>query len=120
MEQIINNIYDFNDINLQKIKLLINDNIITDIDALDKIIDPESINKNNDGKIIKELSVNSNEIKISEYKATNHLNKLLNTILPKVCSIPKNNEIQINHDNIDEFIDLIDQKISLITNIITN
>jgi hypothetical protein len=85
MTHFINTIGDFNEENLKKIKTLIDSGNIINIESLDKFINPDSINKNNNGVKINELSVYSDEFKLYKKTATNELNKLLNDVLPKVC-----------------------------------
>ena len=115
MEQkIINTIYDFNNDNIKKIKELIDQGKIKDLNSLNKVIDPLSINKNKDGTIIKELSVYSNEFNNYEYETTQEMNKLLNSILPSSCDISRKEK----PNDMDILINLIDEKISLITKMI--
>jgi len=110
--KIINTIYDFNDNNIKIIKDLIDQGKIKDMNSLNKVIDPLSINRNKDGTIIKELSVYSNEFNNYEYESTQETNKLLNSILPHDCKLSK------KPNDIDILINLIDDKISLITKMI--
>jgi hypothetical protein len=113
---IIKSINDFNDENFKKVKSLIESGSITSLNDLDKLIDYESINKNQDSSI----PVSSIEFKKLERKTTNEMNKLLNKVLPKVCKVPKPNKIDIKDNNMDDLINLIEQKIGLITEMIKN
>jgi hypothetical protein len=109
-QKIINNIYDFNEDNLQKIKLLIDDNKITSLSTLDELINPDSININIDGTIIKELSINTSEFKKIQKNSFNERNKLLNLILPKVCILHED----VDKEDLDKLIPLINSKIESI------
>jgi hypothetical protein len=120
MTQLINTIGDFNQENFKKIKTLIDSGNIRDIESLDKIINPDFINKNNNGIKINELSVYSDEFKLYKKTTTNELNKLLNDILPKVCEIQDKKQTDIGHANFDDIIGLLENKINLITEMMIN
>lgn len=111
MEQnAINNIYDFNKENIEKIKLLISSNKINNLNSLDEIINPNSINTNMNGIIITELSINTNEFKQIKKKSIYKKNKLLDLILPSECILND----YINNEDIDKLIPLINSKIETI------
>ena len=140
MDELITNISDFNDENLSKIKTMIDFGKIIDIETLDLFINNDSINKNNDGIRINELSIYSDEFDKINKLSRNDLHKLLNKILPKECKSredeeddfddsnelssvksqksSKNREIEIKPNMMDELIGLIDQKINKITDMI--
>jgi len=120
MTKIINTINDFNEENIKKIKEMIDSKNITDIESLDKIIDIESINKNNNGIKINELSVYSDEFKKYKRSSTNELNKLLNDVLPKVCIKPDGTKTDVKPIDINEFIGLLSNKLESLVDIQIN
>jgi len=106
----INNIYDFNEENIEKIKLLISSNKINNLNSLDKIINPNSINTNINGVMINELSINTDEFKQIKKKSIHKKYKLLNLILPSECILNDS----VNNEDIDKIIPLINSKIETI------
>ena len=116
MDELISSINSFNDDNFIKIKTMIDSGLITNISILDKVIDPNSINKTKENIQINELSIYSNEFEKINKLTKNDLHNILNEILPKECELPNK---ELEHQNMDDLINLIDDKIKLITDMIT-
>jgi hypothetical protein len=118
-KKIINNIYDFSDENINLIFEMINNKKIISINQLNMFIDENATNKNNKNLLIEELNIK--KIKIIKKEVDEECIKLVNNYLPENCKIknPVIKNIEINNENnINELIELINNKFNIINKIL--
>lgn len=116
------NMNELTDISVKEIINMIDKHEITTLDELNNIINEQAyITYNN--KLVSELDINSKEFKKLNKESLVEINDIIKDILPPNCKINRD-EININmtkienEDNLNELINLINEKFNIINKIL--